>query len=622
MAEKRRLGPALSSRAHAFSVEALIGVSARKRRRDGGGGSNENGEEDDDEEEEEEEGEEEEEEGGYEAEGDEEQEDERGKSAALEKTRGVAERASGGEERQRAATSLDLQSASGSDPVSPPVAPADRDDPVDAARAPATPAAPPTGIVPGLGPSQGAPPPPPPPSDLAGVRVELQGSELWQRFHSIGTEMIITKAGRRMFPAIRVKVSGLMPHQHYHLAMDIVPLDNKRYRYVYHSSKWIVAGNADAATPSRLYLHPDSPASGDTWARGVVSFDRAKLTNNELDESGHIILHSMHRYLPRVHVVRKEAGGAHAVPCPTADNSRAFSFPETVFTTVTAYQNQQITRLKIDRNPFAKGFRESGRNRTGLEALMDSYTLWRPPGRALSLEEAAAGGRLHATQASLLDASLMASGFGAAPPPGHHHHHHMFLPTMGPVHMAGSPHPHAHHHHHHHAAAAAAAAAQHHHHQQQQQQQQQQHQQQQQQQQQHQALLAAHHHHHHHHAHQHGPSHGEQQPRFSSLASCCAAGAGVGGGGSVGGQTAAAAAAAAGGCTDSFASALALHGSRAGLQHLGLPRLGLACSISRKDVAQADDGAPMSSFQPALPCLMAQHAAHGAALKDFCSFFP
>lgn len=28
------------------------------------------------------------------------------------------------------------------------------------------------------------------------IRVELQGSELWKRFHDIGTEMIITKAGR------------------------------------------------------------------------------------------------------------------------------------------------------------------------------------------------------------------------------------------------------------------------------------------------------------------------------------------------------------------------------------------------------------------------------------------
>lgn len=28
------------------------------------------------------------------------------------------------------------------------------------------------------------------------IKVELQMTELWQRFHELGTEMIITKAGR------------------------------------------------------------------------------------------------------------------------------------------------------------------------------------------------------------------------------------------------------------------------------------------------------------------------------------------------------------------------------------------------------------------------------------------
>lgn len=28
------------------------------------------------------------------------------------------------------------------------------------------------------------------------IHVDLQGSDLWKRFHEIGTEMIITKAGR------------------------------------------------------------------------------------------------------------------------------------------------------------------------------------------------------------------------------------------------------------------------------------------------------------------------------------------------------------------------------------------------------------------------------------------
>ncbi|XP_061602590.1 T-box transcription factor TBX18 [Cololabis saira] len=221
------------------------------------------------------------------------------------------------------------------------------------------------------------------------TRVDLQGSDLWKRFHEIGTEMIITKAGRRMFPAMRVKITGLDPHQQYYIAMDIIPVDNKRYRYVYHSSKWMVAGNADSPVPPRVYIHPDSPASGETWMRQVVSFDKLKLTNNELDDQGHIILHSMHKYQPRVHVIRKECGEelSPVRAVPTGEGTHTFAFPETVFTTVTAYQNQQITRLKIDRNPFAKGFRDSGRNRMGLEALVESYAFWRPSLRTLTFED-------------------------------------------------------------------------------------------------------------------------------------------------------------------------------------------------------------------------------------------
>uniref|UniRef100_W5MYS1 T-box transcription factor 15 n=1 Tax=Lepisosteus oculatus TaxID=7918 RepID=W5MYS1_LEPOC len=228
-----------------------------------------------------------------------------------------------------------------------------------------------------------------PPSSMDEIQVELQCADLWKRFHDIGTEMIITKAGRRMFPAMRVKILGLDPHQQYYIAMDIVPVDNKRYRYVYHSSKWMVAGNADSPVPPRVYIHPDSLASGDTWMRQVVSFDKLKLTNNELDDQGHIILHSMHKYQPRVHVIRKDFSSdlSPTKPVPTGEGVKTFSFPETVFTTVTAYQNQQITRLKIDRNPFAKGFRDSGRNRTGLEAIMETYAFWRPPVRTLTFED-------------------------------------------------------------------------------------------------------------------------------------------------------------------------------------------------------------------------------------------
>ncbi|XP_044540117.1 T-box transcription factor TBX22-like, partial [Gracilinanus agilis] len=222
------------------------------------------------------------------------------------------------------------------------------------------------------------------PEDKDNVQAELQGSELWQRFHEIGTEMIITKAGRRMFPSVRVKVKGLDPVKQYYIAIDVVPVDSKRYRYVYHSSQWMVAGNTDHSciTP-RLYIHPDSPCSGETWMRQIVSFDRVKLTNNEMDDKGHIILQSMHKYKPRVHVIvqdsRFDLAQIQSLP---AEGVQTFSFPETEFTTVTAYQNQQITKLKIDRNPFAKGFRDPGRNRGVLDGLLETYP-WRPP---LSLE--------------------------------------------------------------------------------------------------------------------------------------------------------------------------------------------------------------------------------------------
>ncbi|XP_059557043.1 T-box transcription factor TBX18 isoform X2 [Myotis daubentonii] len=210
-------------------------------------------------------------------------------------------------------------------------------------------------------------------------RVDLQGAELWKRFHEIGTEMIITKAGR----------------------------------YVYHSSKWMVAGNADSPVPPRVYIHPDSPASGETWMRQVISFDKLKLTNNELDDQGHIILHSMHKYQPRVHVIRKDCGDdlSPIKPVPSGEGVKAFSFPETVFTTVTAYQNQQITRLKIDRNPFAKGFRDSGRNRMGLEALVESYAFWRPSLRTLTFEDIPGIPKQGNTSSSTL---LQGSGNGVA----------------------------------------------------------------------------------------------------------------------------------------------------------------------------------------------------------------
>lgn len=66
-------------------------------------------------------------------------------------------------------------------------------------------------------------------------------------------------------------------------------------RYAFHSSAWLVAGKADPATPGRVHFHPDSPAKGAQWMRQIVSFDKLKLTNNLMDDNGHV------RRKPRSH---------------------------------------------------------------------------------------------------------------------------------------------------------------------------------------------------------------------------------------------------------------------------------------------------------------------------------
>ncbi|KAF4516957.1 hypothetical protein B566_EDAN005558 [Ephemera danica] len=66
-------------------------------------------------------------------------------------------------------------------------------------------------------------------------------------------------------------------------------------------------------------------------------------------------MNSMHKYQPRFHLVR--ANDILKLPYSTF---RTYVFKETEFIAVTAYQNEKITQLKIDNNPFAKGFRDTG----------------------------------------------------------------------------------------------------------------------------------------------------------------------------------------------------------------------------------------------------------------------
>uniref|UniRef100_K7FFP6 T-box domain-containing protein n=1 Tax=Pelodiscus sinensis TaxID=13735 RepID=K7FFP6_PELSI len=161
---------------------------------------------------------------------------------------------------------------------------------------------------------------------------------------------------RRMFPPFKVRCTGLDKKAKYILLMDIVAADDCRYKF--HNSRWMVAGKADPEMPKRMCIHPDSPATGEQWMSKVVTFHKLKLTNNISDKHGFTILNSMHKYQPRFHIVR--ANDILKLPYSTF---RTYVFPETEFIAVTAYQNDKITQLKIDNNPFAKGFRDTGNGR-------------------------------------------------------------------------------------------------------------------------------------------------------------------------------------------------------------------------------------------------------------------
>lgn len=124
--------------------------------------------------------------------------------------------------------------------------------------------------------------------ELNAIECFLETDDLWKKFHQLGTEMIITKSGRRMFPPLRVSFGNAKLNQKYIIAMDIVPTDSKRYRYAYHRSSWLVAGKADPPVQSRLFIHPDGPFTGDSLYKQIVSFEKVKLTNNEMDKCGHV----------------------------------------------------------------------------------------------------------------------------------------------------------------------------------------------------------------------------------------------------------------------------------------------------------------------------------------------
>ncbi|KAF1762423.1 hypothetical protein GCK72_010685 [Caenorhabditis remanei] len=215
---------------------------------------------------------------------------------------------------------------------------------------------------------------------------ELENQDLWKAFSDIGTEMVITKVGRRMFPILRVKLSGLDKKSKYIVMVELVPSD--RYRYKFTNGEWAVSGKGDLQSVRAPIVHPDSPQYGDSWMTNGASFKILKLSNDPYNTSGHTYLNSLHRYYPRIHIVRCDSFDKIII-----SSFKTFHFKYTDFIAVTAYQNDEITKIKIANNPFAKGFRpenkERAKRRIRISEVPPSSEVEEPSTKRLKIKEPA-----------------------------------------------------------------------------------------------------------------------------------------------------------------------------------------------------------------------------------------
>ncbi|CAH1782552.1 unnamed protein product [Owenia fusiformis] len=182
-----------------------------------------------------------------------------------------------------------------------------------------------------------------------GIVMSIDEPAIWGEFQKAGTEMIINRNGRRMFPPIELFVSGLDSTALYNVYLKISPADAMRYKYV--NNSWVSIGKSIDNNINSPFKYTNGSNLGSFLERTKISFATLKLSNNRERLNDCAVLQSMHRYQPVLEIEKLTQNGDTLM-------SR-FIFPEVSFMAVTAYQNQNVKNLKIQYNPFARAFRSS-----------------------------------------------------------------------------------------------------------------------------------------------------------------------------------------------------------------------------------------------------------------------
>lgn len=182
------------------------------------------------------------------------------------------------------------------------------------------------------------------------AEAKLEDPELWRAFNTQTNEMIVTKSGRRMFPVIKISINNLDPRAMYSIAIEFVQMESHRWKYV--NGEWAPGGKSEPSSSKSLYVHPESPNFGAHWMKDYITFSKAKLTNKPTSQAGQVVLNSLHKYQPKIHVIRVSTDDKpyHGGRIDT------FQFPETQFIAVTAYQNENVStwffHLSVSHNRY------------------------------------------------------------------------------------------------------------------------------------------------------------------------------------------------------------------------------------------------------------------------------
>jgi hypothetical protein len=134
-----------------------------------------------------------------------------------------------------------------------------------------------------------------------------------------------------MFPVLRFGIAGLDENTRYIVSVDILPTDQNENRYKYNvNNGWVKVGKSEPHGKALAYFHPNSPMLGSEIMDQIVSFHKIKLTNSFHNADSMITLNSMHKYIPRLHIIEE------------GKSITTFNLDDCIFFAVTSYQNSMV----------------------------------------------------------------------------------------------------------------------------------------------------------------------------------------------------------------------------------------------------------------------------------------